>query len=176
MKMHEHRHAIWATTLVVTVALLAAGCGCSPAPVKPKAEGSGCSGLTTGIPAGTWYGAVKSSSTTGKLSFDVECLYVGPSARAAAIEDGRDPTDIFDFYIRNASTKARSVPVCSGAKAFAPSAADIDIIKQLSVGDYLKHVKGTLNNPSIYSYGGLTKLTVRSNGACATTMTQIYLP
>ncbi|MFZ1541752.1 MAG: hypothetical protein WAT32_00490, partial [Candidatus Microthrix parvicella] len=36
--------------------------------------------------------------------------------------------------------------------------------------------QGTLNNPSIHSYGGLPKLMVRSKGACATTMTQIYLP
>ena len=51
-----------------------------------------------------------------------------------------------------------------------------NIIKQLSVGDHLKHVRGTLNNLSIHSYGGLPKLMVRSKGACATTMTQIYLP
>mgnify|MGYP003413235613 FL=1 len=52
-------------------------------------------------------------------------LYLGPSALAADIDDGGDPTDIFDFDIRNASTKARSVPVCSGAKAFAPGSADV---------------------------------------------------
>ena len=52
-------------------------------------------------------------------------LYLGHSALAAAIEDGGDPTDIFDFDIRNASPKARSGPVCSGAKAFAPGSADV---------------------------------------------------
>ncbi|MGB4745137.1 MAG: hypothetical protein WBH39_05730 [Candidatus Microthrix parvicella] len=52
-------------------------------------------------------------------------LYLGPSALAADIDDGGDPTDIFDFDIRNASTKAQSGPVCSGAKAFAPGSDDI---------------------------------------------------
>jgi hypothetical protein len=52
-------------------------------------------------------------------------LHFGHSALAAAIEDGGDPTDIFDFGIRNASPKARSGPVCSGAKACAPGSADV---------------------------------------------------
>ena len=173
----QYRHlGIGVTTLVVAVALLVAGCGCSPAPVKPKAEGSGCSGLKSTIPAGTWYGGVKSASTTKTISFDVVCLFNGPNAVAAGIEDGKDPIDAQDFYIRNQSAVGRNVPVCSNAKAYAPKYLNGDGYKQLTISNYLKQVKGTLNDPSIYSYSGLTKMTVRSSGACASVLTQVYTP
>lgn len=176
MNMHDHRHGIGVAAFIVAVVLLAAGCGCSPAPVRPRAEGSGCSGLTNTLPAGTWYGDVKRSSTTQKLSFDVVCLFFGPNATAAALEDGMDPNDTHEVYVRNQSAKVRSVPVCSGAKAFAPRYLDPGSNKRLSVSDYLKHVKGSLHDPDIYGYGGVTKLTVRSNGKCASAMAQLYMP
>ena len=176
MKLRRRHREFGVAALIVAVALLVAGCGCSPAPVKPRAEGSGCSGLTNTLSGGTWYGHVTRSSTTQKLSFDVVCLFFGPNATAAAIEDGMNPNDTYEVYVRNQSTKTRSVPVCSGAKAFAPRYADLASNKQLSINDYLKHVKGTLHDSDIYPYGGVTKLTVRSNGKCASTLAQLYLP
>ena len=47
---------------------------------------------------------------------------------------------------------------------------------QLTISNYLKQVKGTLNDPSIYAYSGLTKMTVRSSGACASELTQVHRP
>ena len=176
MSTHHRRSGRAMTALVVIVALLAAGSGCSPAPALPKAEGSGCSGLTNTLPAGTWYGAVKSSSTSQKLSFDVVCLYFGADATAAAIEDGGDPTDTNEVHIRNQSAKIRNVPVCTGANAFALRSGDLGSNKQLTVSNYLKHAKGTLNDPDLFPYGPLTKLTVSPNGGCASVMSQLYLP
>lgn len=175
MNLHLRQHKFGVAALIIAVALVAAGCGCSPAPAKPRAEGSGCSGLTNTLPAGTWYGDVKRSSTTMKLSFDVVCFYVGPNATPAAIEDGENPNDTYEVHVRNRSAKIRNVPVCSGAKTSAPTVRRPGVNKTLSVSDYLLHVKGTLNDPDIFSYAGLTKLTVRANGDCASAIAQVYL-
>ena len=55
-------------------------------------------------------------------------------------------------------------------------ANDPDLKAAMMISNYLKQVKGTLNDPSIYAYSGLTKMTVRSSGACASELTQVHRP
>lgn len=72
------------------------------------AEGSGCTPGTDHLPDGIWYGMVVDSGA-GDLEFDLICWFVGDAAIAAAAEDGEPPPN--DFYVRNASTRIRRLPI-----------------------------------------------------------------
>lgn len=99
--------ALVAGSFLVGAGLLAS---CAPAPRAPGpavAAGSGCVAPEV-LPDGIWWGFIHSAD--GTVGFDLACLYSGEEAIAAAIEDGENPDNLGEVYIRNDQTRLRMLP------------------------------------------------------------------
>jgi hypothetical protein len=62
------------------------------------------------LPDGRWFGTVTSATADG-LEFDLACWFLGNAAAEAAAQDGEESPPPNDYYIRNQSTRTRSVVV-----------------------------------------------------------------
>lgn len=82
----------------------------TPVDVNALASGSGCTPGPGPLPDGTWFGYV-SDPTATEVEFDLACWFSGAAAIEATLEDGEESPPPNDYYIRNASTDTRSVPV-----------------------------------------------------------------
>jgi hypothetical protein len=76
--------------------------------------GSGCApGTITTLPDGSWFGALRSiDAAAGTLGLDLECLYTGDAANAAATAAGEAEVPVpNDVYVRNESPTVRTLHV-----------------------------------------------------------------
>ena len=80
------------------------------APGAAQPEGSGCAVDGDTLPDGRWFGMVTSASSTG-IEFDLACWFTGDAAVRAAAQDGEESPPPNDYYVRNQSTRTRSVTV-----------------------------------------------------------------
>lgn len=87
----------------------------SPRPGSGGAGGSGCSPGAGPLPDGVWFGYVHAIGATS-IDFDLACLYTGDLAVAKGAEDGVEVE--IDYYIRNANSTLRTVPVITGATVY----------------------------------------------------------
>ncbi len=74
--------------------------------------GSGCSpGTPTTLPDGRWFGELRSIDTAAStVGLDLECLFTGDAANAAATADGASEVPVpDDVYIRNESPTIRTL-------------------------------------------------------------------
>ena len=78
--------------------------------VDDEAEGSGCTPGDGDLPDGEWYGEVASVSDD-EIEFDLACWFTGDAAARAAADDGEESPPPNDYYVRNANTTLRNVPV-----------------------------------------------------------------
>ena len=86
-------------------------------PVPPadgtSPAGSGCTpGTTATLPDGRWFGILQSiDSAGGTIGFDLECLFTGDAANAAATADSASEVPVpNDVYVRNESSTVRTLP------------------------------------------------------------------
>lgn len=84
----------------------------TPVDVNALASGSGCTPGPGALPDGSWFGHVSNPSPS-ELEFDLACWFSGPAAIEATLEDGEESPPPNDYYIRNASTDTRTVPVAN---------------------------------------------------------------
>ncbi|MEZ5383863.1 MAG: hypothetical protein R2754_18950 [Microthrixaceae bacterium] len=152
---------------VVAVAGVLGGCGCAAAPPKAQPEGSGCTNVGNDLKGGQWFGVMKPGSTTSNVRFDLVCLFVDQPELAAA-EDGKDPTKVYNLYVRNQSSRVRAVPVCEGASAFLVDRPNLPNHKPVSVQDYLNYL---LDRP-----GHVSEVTVPIANHCISSMSELYTP
>lgn len=77
--------------------------------------GSGCTPQASTLPDGQWFGRLKAIDTTGgTIGFDLECLFVGDAANAAAAADGKTEIPVpDDVYVRNENETVRTQPAVS---------------------------------------------------------------
>ncbi|MGZ4759527.1 MAG: hypothetical protein ACXV95_10745 [Acidimicrobiales bacterium] len=77
--------------------------------------GSGCTPQTTGLPDGRWFGGLRSIDTAaGTLGLDLECLFTGDAANAAAAADGASEVPVpNDVYVRNENQTVRTLHAVS---------------------------------------------------------------
>jgi hypothetical protein len=75
--------------------------------------GSGCTPTTSSLPDGRWLGRLASVDTTaGTLGLDLECLFTGAAADAAATADGSSSVPVPDnVYLRNNNPRIYELPV-----------------------------------------------------------------
>ncbi|RMH86193.1 MAG: hypothetical protein D6683_00900, partial [Actinomyces sp.] len=78
--------------------------------VTALAEGSGCTPGTDTLPDGEWFGYVTDTAPDA-VTFDLACWFTGDAAALAAAEDGEESPPPNDYYIRNRSSRLRTVPV-----------------------------------------------------------------
>lgn len=97
------------------ISVLLAACVTSPPPGPPVAVGSGCVAPSV-LPDGIWFGFVHTAASS--ISFALACLYSGPDAASAAVEDGLAADDVGEVYIRNRKSTLRSVAVGTGFSGF----------------------------------------------------------
>lgn len=71
---------------------------------------SNCTPSTDTLPDGLYFGYISEIMDDG-LDFDLACWFTGAPAAKAAAEDKQESPPPNDYYIRNTSTKVRSVPV-----------------------------------------------------------------
>jgi hypothetical protein len=72
------------------------------------AEGSGCTPGSGALPDGTWFAFVD-RATASELVFDLACWFTGDAAVRAAAQDGHPSPPENDYYVRNDSTRLRTV-------------------------------------------------------------------
>lgn len=90
--------------------------GATPTAAPDGAEGSGCSAPEGELPDGLWYGLVETADDDS-IEFDLACWFVGQAAADAAAEDGAESPPPNDYYVRNDSSRTRTVSVTDGATA-----------------------------------------------------------
>jgi hypothetical protein len=78
------------------------------------ASGSGCTPGPGDLPDGEWFGYVDDADADA-VSFDLACWFGGEAAVLAAAEDGEESPPPNDYYVRNANTELRDVPVAEEA-------------------------------------------------------------
>jgi len=76
--------------------------------------GSGCApGSSAALPDGRWFGQLKAVDTASStIGLDLQCLFTGDAANAAATEDGASEVPVpNDVYVRNESKALRTLHV-----------------------------------------------------------------
>jgi hypothetical protein len=91
-----------------------ASTGSKPTTKANGASGSGCTPSGDTLGNGKWYGFVSAATSTA-IDFDLACWYTGAAANAAAAADGEESPPPNDYYVRNESTRTRSVKVAPTA-------------------------------------------------------------